>query len=65
MDDLEKLRHLIQHWIDHNEAHVKTYNEWVRKTESLGEKKISGIIKKIAEESKRLEDLFKEALKNI
>jgi len=28
MTELEKLKHLLEHWIEHNEAHVKTYNEW-------------------------------------
>jgi len=28
MNDIEKLKHLLEHWIEHNEAHVKTYNEW-------------------------------------
>lgn len=74
MTDLEKLKHLLEHWIEHNETHVKTYNEWAirlcksakaEKTESLKIKELSAILKQIADESKKLEGLFKKALKSI
>lgn len=65
MTDLEKLKHLIEHWIEHNESHVKTYSEWALKAESSGEKKLSAMLRQIAEESKKLEGLFKKALERI
>jgi hypothetical protein len=65
MTELEKLKHLIEHWIEHNNAHVKTYSEWALKAESLGKKGLSGVLMKIAEESRKLEGLFQEALISI
>ncbi len=65
MTELEKLKHLLEHWTEHNDAHVNTYSEWAVKAESLGEKKLSEILKQIAEESKKLEGLFKKALESI
>ncbi len=65
MTELEKLKHLLEHWIEHNDAHVKTYSEWALKAESLGNKKLSEILKQIAEESSKLERLFKKALESI
>jgi rubrerythrin len=65
MTDLEKLKHLLEHWIDHNDAHVKTYREWAVKAESLGEKELADILSRIAEESKKLEGLFNKALLKI
>jgi len=65
MTELEKLKHLLEHWTEHNEDHVKTYNEWAQKAESLGKKELSEILKQIAEESKKLEGLFKRALNYI
>lgn len=65
MTELEKLKHLIEHWIEHNEAHVNTYREWASKAEALGKKELSAILKQIAEENKKLEGLFKKALKSI
>jgi rubrerythrin len=61
MTELEKLKHLLTHWTEHNEAHVKNYSEWASKAESMGEQELALILKKIAEESKSLEDLFKKA----
>jgi rubrerythrin len=65
MTELERLRHLLEHWIEHNNAHIRTYSEWARKAEGLGERELSNILKQIAEETKRLEDLFKKALEQI
>jgi hypothetical protein len=65
MTELEKLKHLLKHWIEHNEAHVKTYSEWALKAESLGRKELSGFLKQIAEESKKLDRLFKKALESL
>ncbi|MBI5098130.1 MAG: hypothetical protein HZB30_02690 [Nitrospirae bacterium] len=62
MTELEKLKHLLEHWIEHNEAHVKTYSEWVSKTESLGEKDLANILLEVVDESKKLNDLFKKAM---
>ena len=65
MTDLDKLKHLIEHWKDHNDAHVKTYREWAVKAESLGKKELAGILDRIAEESRKLEALFNKALHKI
>lgn len=61
MTELEKLKHLLEHWIEHNDAHVKTYEEWASKAESFGKKELSDILKQIADASRDLEVLFKKA----
>ena len=65
MTELEKLRHLLEHWIEHNKDHVRRYQEWADKAEALGEERLAGILKNISTESERLEDLFKKALETI
>jgi hypothetical protein len=62
MTELEKLKHLLAHWSDHNEGHVRAYDEWARKAEKLGEKELSGILDQITWESRRIGDLFQKAL---
>ena len=62
MTELEKLKHLLKHWIEHNDAHVKTYDEWASKAGAFGNKELSGILKQIAEESRKLEGLFEKAI---
>lgn len=65
MTELEKLKHLIEHWIEHNEAHAKTYGEWASKAEALGERELSDLLEKIVEESGKLNVLFSKAMKLI
>jgi len=65
MTELEKLKHLIEHWIEHNEAHVKTYGEWASKAEALGEDELSGVLRQIVEESRKLNGLFGKAMEII
>lgn len=62
MTELEKLKHLLEHWIEHNEAHVKTYSEWSSKAESLGKKELAGILVQVVDESRKLDGLFKKAM---
>ncbi len=63
MTEIDKLKHLLKHWLNHNDAHVDTYNEWASKAASLGEKELSEILNQIAEDSKKLNGLFDKALK--
>jgi hypothetical protein len=41
MNDLEKLKHLLNHWREHNDDHVNAYNEWAKKAETLGKTDLS------------------------
>jgi hypothetical protein len=36
MDTAAKLLHLLDHWIEHNEAHAQTYREWAEKATAEG-----------------------------
>lgn len=63
MTDIEKLKHLIEHWAEHNEEHAKTYLEWAEKAGESGDKEIYNILKEIAENTKRLDGLFEKAKK--
>ncbi len=65
MTELEKLKHLIGHWIEHNEAHLKTYSEWGEKADLLGKKEVSEILRKVVAESRKQGELFKKALEII
>ena len=65
MDELSKLNHLLKHWNDHNKGHVSDYLEWAEKADALGEHKLSEKLRRIADESKKLEELFKEAIDSI
>ncbi|MDK2825743.1 MAG: hypothetical protein PWQ63_1536 [Methanolobus sp.] len=34
--DKAKLEHLMGHWIEHNDSHSKSFNEWAEKIETAG-----------------------------
>ena len=61
MTELEKLKHLLKHWIEHNDAHIKTYTEWAEKANELNRNDISDILKQIVQDSNKLNSLFKKA----
>ncbi|MEJ2684569.1 MAG: hypothetical protein P8Z71_09260 [Candidatus Sulfobium sp.] len=61
MDDLEKLKHLIGHWAEHNDEHAKTYMEWSERTGKLGKKELSAVLREISEETTRMGELFRKA----
>jgi len=37
MNEKEKLRMLLAHWIEHNKEHGKEFREWAEKAMDLGE----------------------------
>lgn len=66
-DEMEKLKILIDHWMEHNHEHADTYLQWAQKAESLGNADIAGMLKIIASETKKIDALFektKKAVKN-
>jgi|Deesub1362A_J573_1020465.scaffolds.fasta_scaffold00284_34 rubrerythrin len=65
MTDIEKLKHLLEHWIEHNKEHVRVYREWADRAEAVGRKELAGILRDIAMENERMEGLFKKALEDI
>ena len=61
MDDVEKLKTLLPHWMKHNDEHAKTYKNWAEKMSSLGKKELSEVLEVIHQESEILRGLFQEA----
>ena len=44
MDNLEKLRILLQHWIDHNGGHVDEFKKWQTIMSAEGQDKIAAFM---------------------
>lgn len=36
-DDLAKLRILLSHWIEHNDEHAESFQEWAERARELGQ----------------------------
>jgi hypothetical protein len=61
MDDLQKLRHLIEHWKEHNEEHAQTYLEWSKKADGAGKGELAAVLRKLAEGTLELGKFFEKA----
>lgn len=61
MDDISKLRHLLEHWAEHNTEHARTYLDWSKKANALGKTELSAVLRQIADETEKLDALFKKA----
>jgi rubrerythrin len=61
MDEMARLGHLLEHWMEHNVEHVNTYLKWADKADAHGNRELSEILRRIASETERLEGLFREA----
>jgi rubrerythrin len=61
MKDLDKLAHLIEHWIEHNAEHEKTYLDWAARAEKAGKPALAETLRRIAAETRGMEELFRRA----
>lgn len=59
--ELDKLKHLIEHWREHNEEHAQSYLNWAGKAHDAGMAELAAALKELAGEAQRLEPLFKLA----
>lgn len=65
MNELDKLKHLLHHWKEHNDEHAETYRQWAEKASSLGNKELSKLLDKLYNETKNMNGLFEEAMEKI
>jgi cobalt/nickel transport system ATP-binding protein len=61
MNDIERLRHLLEHWAEHNIDHAKSYADWAVKAKALGKDELSDMLATISKETRKMDALFKKA----
>ncbi len=61
MDDLQKLKHLLHHWKEHNAEHAQIYKDWAEKVSK--NEKLSQILEKLYKETMKLDSYFDNAIK--
>jgi hypothetical protein len=49
--------------MEHNDEHAEIYRSWAEKASSLGKEELSETLKRLYRETKKLNSLFKEAIK--
>jgi hypothetical protein len=65
VNEREKLRHLLHHWMEHNQEHAGVYGEWAEKASASGDRELSTILSRLHNETEKLNKLFEEALKRV
>lgn len=47
-----KLLKMVEHWIQHNAEHARSYLDWAARAQSLGEPKVGSLLHEIAAQTK-------------
>jgi hypothetical protein len=65
VDELEKLKILLHHWIEHNNEHAEIYRDWAKKAMILGNEEVSKIFELLYYETERLNRLVEKAIEKL
>ena len=65
MEQLRKLKRLLNYWTEHNNEHAQTYMDWAEKVSSTGNEELSRTLVRLYMEQKRLNRRFEEVRKMI
>ena len=63
--EIETLRILLAHWIEHNDSHAEGFREWSVKAKALGKDEVSAYIEKAAAALKSASEALLEAKKHM
>lgn len=61
MKEIDKLNHLIGHWLEHNKEHAATYGGWADKAAAAGKPELAAILGEIAQKTAEMDALFQRA----
>ncbi|NOZ25751.1 MAG: hypothetical protein GXO94_06660 [Nitrospirae bacterium] len=65
MNEIEKLRRLLHHWMEHNDEHANVYRQWAGKARSFGRADVSAVLERLEQETRSLNRLLEEALEKL
>mgnify|MGYP001025960870 CR=1 FL=1 len=57
----EKIARLLDHWVQHNDDHVRSYRQWAEKARSHGLAETAAALDKAAETTAAVTEAFHEA----
>ncbi len=60
----QKLKALLEHWIEHNEEHIQKYKEWAERLRGENPK-ISELLDKAIEKFREGGEILKEAYRSL
>jgi len=64
-NDIQTLKILLAHWIEHNKSHEESFRKWAEKAKALGKRECAEYIEKAADLLLKAGDALFEAKKLI
>ncbi|OGO04578.1 MAG: hypothetical protein A2Y91_08040 [Chloroflexi bacterium RBG_13_54_8] len=61
----EKLRVLLNHWVQHNREHAQEFTHWAEKVEGLGQAAVSDEMMQAAQQMDKANEFLLAALKRL
>ncbi len=61
----DKLKRLLEHWIKHNDDHVRSYKDWAEKAKAENYPEVAASIEEAAETTRMITEKFKEAVRGV
>ncbi len=65
ISDVDKLRILMPHWIEHNHSHEAEYHKWAAIAREQGQVEVSELISKAISSMKEADKAIEQALQKI
>lgn len=65
MDERDKLKTLLNYWIEHNREHSQEFREWADKAKALGENEVAGEMLQAVRETDKASELLSQSLKRL
>jgi hypothetical protein len=65
IDERDKLRALLNYWVEHNREHSQEFKEWADKAKILGEVEVAEEIRQAAREMDKASGLLSQSLKRL
>jgi len=62
MDEMEKLKILLNHWIEHNREHAQEFREWAEKAKSFGQSTVHDDIMQASQQMNKANEFLLKAL---
>ena len=62
MSDIEKLRVILPHWLEHNQEHAAEFASWADKASAAGQEAVAREIRYAAEAMQQANDALQTAL---
>ena len=61
MNDMQKLKVLLAHWMDHNREHAEAFHQWAQRAEECGSGEVASRLQTAAQEMKSLNERLRAA----